>query len=54
MIRPNILHSSVIQIPQHEVLLSFVSDGDAEWFEEWLNEVGFKQFQQWLEETKNE
>ena len=35
-------------IPEHQVLISFDSDEDAEDFEFWLNKFGFNEFYEYL------
>lgn len=41
-----------IEIPDHQVLLSFVNDEDAVKFHEWWNKKGYKQFEQFCSKRK--
>lgn len=43
-----------LSIPEHQVLLSFVNDSDAELFSEWWNTEGWKRFKVWASKRADE
>jgi hypothetical protein len=41
-----------IGIPDHQILISFNNDDDAEKFAEWFNNIGSQLFVKWVEKYK--
>jgi len=42
-----IRNEKTVRMPEHEVLLSFNDDVDAEHFEYWWNDIGLSEFSEW-------
>lgn len=50
--KPSELREMTASLAEHEVLLSFVDDVDAELFSEWWNATGFLLFKEYGEKNK--
>lgn len=51
---PEITTEITVRTAEHELLLSFVNDIDAEYFLYWWGEKGFKDFKFWAEKKMRE
>lgn len=48
---PDMPRQASLDIAEHEILLSFINDIDAEMFSDWWNTRGLDQFKKWAEKN---
>lgn len=46
-----VIRTVTVDIPDHQVLVSFTNDCEGHAFWEWLETEGFKAFEKWCEDT---
>jgi len=50
---PTLLRHVQYRVPDHEAVLSFVNDEDAEFFEEWWNRDGLALYTRWVDSRRS-